>query len=198
MTNKTSTRIAQYPHLALAHEKKRELGQKTKDIVRLIVSGSDQPLTVMEIVRFFEIIDEREIHPTYVSQIANKLVDAGVFSVRVETELEHALRGGYGNKHALLYWGQPGGVPTRTKGTIIDGVSTQNKIVKRNKKRRAKSVKASKKTYKETSGLVATRNDETGAISAMIEAYVSARTEALQNRVVELETKLAQMRTLLK
>lgn len=194
MTNKTSTRIAQYPHLALAHEKKRELGEKTKDMVRLIVGGSDQPLTVMEIVRFFEVIDEREIHPTYVSQIANKLVDAGVFSSRIETELEHTLRGGYGNKHALLYWGQPGGVPTRTKGTVIDGVTTQNKIVKRNKKRKTKSVRASKKT----SGLVATRNDETGAITAMIEALVSARTEALQNRVVELETKLAQMRNLLK
>lgn len=191
MANKTSALVAQYPHLALAHEKKRELGEKTKDMVRLIVSGSDQPLTVMEIVRFFEVIDEREIHPTYVSQIANKLVDAGVFSVRVETELEHALRGGYGNKCAMLYWGQPGGVPTRTKGTIIDGVTTMNKIVKRNKKRKAKATK-------KTSGLVAAPKTMTGDVSEMIEALIAARTKELQARVNELEARLARINVLTK
>lgn len=190
------TNLTKYPHLALAHEKRRENGEKTRDMITLIVRGSDQPLTVMEVVRFVEVLDERNIHPTYVSTMMNTFVKNGVFSSRYETELERDLRGGHSGKSALLYWGQPGGVPTRTKSTVIDGVSTQNKIIKRNKRAKRKATAAS--TGKKTSGLVATRNDETGAISAMIEAYVSARTEALQNRVVELETKLAQMRTLLK
>ncbi len=179
-------------NLDLAHEKRREIGEETRNTIKMIVSESDQPMTTAEVTRMYELISGRSLNYTYISVILNDAVAAGELSLRTETVLEREMRGGKGARLANLYWRSAKTVPARTRGKIVDGVKSSTAYtypahVQRGKKKN--------KNKKKNAGVAKAAPSMTGDISAMIELLVATRTEALQRQVAELEDKLAKIRS---
>jgi len=183
----------QYLWLKLAHEKRREIGEETRNTIKMIVSESDQPMTTAEVTRMYELISGRSLNYTYISVILNDAVEAGELSSRTETVLEREMRGGKGARLANLYWRSAKTVPARTKGKIVDGVKSSTAYTYPSHVRRGKN-----KNKKKNAGVAKTRKVATDDISEMIESLVATRTEALQRQVAELEEKLAKIRSAIK
>jgi hypothetical protein len=185
----------QYLWLKLAHEKRREIGEETRNTIKMIVSESDQPMTTAEVTRMYELISGRSLNYTYISVILNDAVEAGELSSRTETALERDMRGGKGARLANLFWRSAKTVPARTKGKIVDGVKSSTAYTYPPNVRRGKN---KNKNKKKNAGVAMTRKAATDDISAMIESLVATRTEALQRQVADLEEKLAKIRSAIK
>jgi hypothetical protein len=179
----------QYLWLKLAHEKRREIGEETRNTIKMIVNESDQPMTTAEVTRMYELISGRSLNYTYISMILNDAVEAGELSSRTETALERDMRGGKGARLANLFWRSAKTVPARTKGKIVDGVKSSTVLTYSKKSRTGK---------KKNAGVARTRKVVTDDISEMIENLVATRTEALQKQVADLEEKLAKIRSAIK
>lgn len=196
---KSTKSVYNREYLALAHEKRREQGEETRNTIKMIVKESDQPITTAEVARIHELTSGRRLNYTYISMILNDAVAAGELSSRQETVLECDLRVGAGARSASrlskLYWRSAKTVPTRTRGKIVDGVESSTALTYQ---KNSKYSKKAKRAAKKNAGVAKAAPNMTGDISVMIELLVATRTEALQRQVAELEDKLAKIRSAIK
>lgn len=175
------------PQLVKAHEERLERGELSRELVRIILEESPQPMTVLEIRKSFENVSGKLYDQTYIRRMLEELIDAGKVSTRHETDDERIFRAGGRiprGKAGSYFWAPAGEVPARTEAVVVDGLllDSENRGGRRKRKIRRASSKSS--------GPVAASRVQTDDVSRLIDMLVAERTKELQARIDELEKVL--------
>lgn len=175
---KTKAVPAHMLNLKMAHAALTEKGRQTRDLVRSIVHESDQPLTLVEVAALLK-KNRTPLSLEHTRKLLLECVAEGTMSSRLETAAERVIRFGKraeprgAHLSARYFWARGAQVPKRTKASTVD--MTYSAVQKNTSKK--------KKTSKRT---------------APVQRSAATDVSVLINRIIELESQLADVRSALR
>lgn len=183
--------------LVRLNEERHATKETMLDFIELVLSESEQPLTVIELATKISNDLERVYDPNPVRLFLKELQASGRVSCRIETNKERTVRAAgkkVRNLNAMLWWAPAGRVPERTVTEAVPGVVLTDESGRKPGKKNKTLPSA------DTSPLAAPATITAGnpIIDYVVEKLVAERTAGLQEELARTKAELESIKELIR
>lgn len=183
--------------LVKLNEERHATKETMLDFIELVLTESEQPLTVNELTTKVSADLDRVYDPNPIRLFLKELEAAGRVSSRVETNKERSVRAAgkkVRNLNAALWWAPAGEVPERTVTEAVPGVILTDESGRKPGKKISKLLKVKSITPVETPAIAV----ENPIIDYVVEKLVAERTAGLQEELARTKAELESIKELIR